>query len=115
MSHPEYTEENDPDWDWGYEAQVVAQEHLNKCMEAMFEEQDAADPDGPEPQGSPASAPFDGCDTCVVREVLHAALPVIERGLKPLHTAPPWIPKPGEIGAFEAGLIRALKPKEIDP
>lgn len=77
MSHPDYVEESDPDYDWGYEAQQVAEAHLSACHEALFAEQDADDCSMiPE---SPASAPFCGCDTCVVREVLYAAWPVFER------------------------------------
>ena len=74
MSHPEYTEEQDDGFDWGYEAQKVAEAHLGACMESMFAEQEG------EEAASPASAPFDGCDTCITREVLHAAYPVLERG-----------------------------------
>jgi hypothetical protein len=28
---------------------------------------------------TPASSPFDACDVCIVREVLHAAYPYLEK------------------------------------
>lgn len=44
--------------------QRKAEAHLNACLEAL-DAQDAG-----QPTESPASAPFCGCNTCVVREVL---------------------------------------------
>lgn len=41
-----------------------AEKHLDLCWEAMLDEESK----------SPAFAPFCGCTTCVVREVLMAAL-----------------------------------------
>lgn len=53
-------------------AQQAAMEHLAACQDALFaeegEELDVA-------AGTPAIAPYCGCDTCIVREVLHAAWP----------------------------------------
>lgn len=73
----------DHEEDAGFVAQRAAEAHLAACQEAFWA---GEDPDGPywEPDwetaamNSPASAPFDGCDTCIVREVLHAAWPIIE-------------------------------------
>ena len=68
--------------DWGYHAQVVAQEHLD-LVEAWqeFYENDGYDDEGktPEPdQPDPAIGPYDGCGTCMIREILYASWPVIE-------------------------------------
>ena len=54
--------------DVGVLAQRAAEDHLAACWEALdiMEE-------------SPASAPFCGCQTCEVREVLYAAWPIFER------------------------------------
>jgi hypothetical protein len=46
--------------DFDMRMQRQAEAHLEACLEALYDE-DAR---------SPASAPFDGCPTCVVREVL---------------------------------------------
>jgi len=54
------------DIDWGMLAHRNASEHLAACMEALDREQGGEDVD------SPAIAPFCGCETCVVREVLYA-------------------------------------------
>lgn len=56
--------------DVGVAAQRAAQRHLAACWEAL-EISDA----GGEAQ-SPACAPFCGCETCEIREILHAAWPV---------------------------------------
>lgn len=54
-------------------AQRAAEEHLAACQEAMYATEGIDDPqDWPE---SPSIGPFCGCDTCVVRETLHAAWP----------------------------------------
>ena len=58
--------------DYGAEAQKAAEAHLAACTEAMF-----AWEEGDDLAESPACAPFCGCDTCVVREVLHAAWPFL--------------------------------------
>lgn len=56
--------------DAGTRAQQVAEAHLAACWEAeeLAEDDPSAD--------TPACAPFDGCPTCEVREVLYAAWPV---------------------------------------
>lgn len=58
--------------DVGLEAHRAAVAHLNACWEALSAEE-AGRPD----VISPASEPFDGCQDCEVREVLHAAWPIL--------------------------------------
>lgn len=58
---------------YGEEAQRAAEAHLAACNEAMF-----AYEDGDESVESPAIAPYCGCDTCIVREVLFAAWSVMD-------------------------------------
>jgi hypothetical protein len=48
--------------------QEKAEERLAACNEALWWEQEREG----EPPESPATAPFCGCDTCIVREVLSA-------------------------------------------
>lgn len=61
--------------DYGKEAQAAAEAHLDAVYEYAF---DNSDPDAEDP----AYAPFCGCQTCVVREVLASAWPVIEEWAK---------------------------------
>jgi len=60
------------------EAHKVALDHLNKCFSVLMD-------DGEEECDDDACAPFCGCETCVVREVLYAALPHIERHLNKVY------------------------------
>ena len=53
--------------DVGVLAQKRAEKHLAACMEALDDDE----------IGSPASAPFCGCNTCVIREVLWAVWPLL--------------------------------------
>ena len=53
-------------------AQKAAEAHLDACFEAMW-----AYDEGDDEVESPALAPFCGCQTCIVREVLWAAWPII--------------------------------------
>lgn len=62
--------------DWGAQAQRAAEEHLRAVI-AHFH----AENEGEEVGDSPAVGAYDGCETCDVREVLHAAVPFIEAGL----------------------------------
>lgn len=63
--------------DFGVLAQKAAEAHLSACWEAYYAEEEGENlEDLPE---SPACAPFCGCETCVVREVLFAAWPIIEQ------------------------------------
>lgn len=79
------TDPTHPDYDPGPAAQAAAEAHLEKVWTAFYE---AEDGDTDEPQ-SPESAPFCGCDTCITRETIAGAWPVIEayfvaRGARPL-------------------------------
>jgi len=60
--------------DYGHEAHELAEEHLDSCFEALDAEGDLG-----EEAEWPAilAAPFCGCTTCVVREVLNAAWPIL--------------------------------------
>ncbi len=59
-------------WDAGQAAHDAAEAHLNAIWEAETGER----------EDSPESAPFCGCQTCIIREVLHAAWPVFEASLR---------------------------------
>jgi hypothetical protein len=50
-------------------AHTAAVQHFNECMMEVHGEIDE----------SPACAPFCGCDVCIVREILHAAYPHLEK------------------------------------
>jgi len=63
--------------DFGYEAQKAAEKHLDAC-ERSREEYEELGWDAE----SPASAPYCGCQTCALREVLHAAWPSIYANVK---------------------------------
>ena len=54
--------------------QAAAERHLEKVWEAYHLAADA----GEDEIDDPASAPFCGCETCVIREVLAGAWPQIE-------------------------------------
>jgi hypothetical protein len=60
-------------------AHEVALDHLNKCFSILLDDEDD------EFDEDDACAPFCGCETCVVREVLYAALPHIERHLNKVY------------------------------
>lgn len=53
-------------------AHEAAAKHLEACWDAFHAEQE-----GDDDVVSPASAPFDGCQTCETRETLHAAWPLL--------------------------------------
>lgn len=62
-------------------AQHKAEAHLEACMDAlMAEDATPGDEDYGREIDSPACAPFDGCTTCIVREVLYAVWDIIETG-----------------------------------
>lgn len=52
-----------------YEIGQACEEHLDRCMDSAFLDLE-------ESGDSPAFAPFCGCNTCVVREVLMTAWPL---------------------------------------
>lgn len=60
------------DRDYGLEAHQAAEQHLEACWEAMHAENEGEVVDWPVTAG-----PFCGCMTCEVREVLHAAWPLM--------------------------------------
>lgn len=60
-----------------YAMQMAAERHLRLCDEALELEEETEDPANLPP--SPASGPYCGCETCVVREVLAGAWPTIEQ------------------------------------
>ncbi|MBB2988447.1 hypothetical protein [Terracoccus luteus] len=62
--------------DFALEAHRAAVQHLADCHAAMDAQDEFEGPDEDFPD-SPASAPFNGCDDCQVRETLHAAWPVL--------------------------------------
>lgn len=67
--------------DYGDEAQKAAEAHLGACWDWFYYEQDEVPLDPGTSEINPASAPFDGCPTCEVREILFAAWPLIEEGV----------------------------------
>lgn len=63
--------------DFGLEAQRAAEEHLSACEAWLWQaEEDIVF------APSPASAPFCGCDTCQVREILFVAWPILLQAAK---------------------------------
>lgn len=58
--------------DYGLEAHQAAEKHLEACDYALHVEIDGEAPDFPETAG-----PYCGCETCIVREVLFAAWPIL--------------------------------------
>lgn len=59
--------------DYGLDAQRAAEDRLELCYEDMDREYGG---DGPDPETA-----FCGCTTCVVREVLTAAYPILRKGV----------------------------------
>lgn len=55
--------------DYGQRAQIAAEEHLMACWDYLHD-------DGEEPED--LAGPFCGCQTCEVRETLHAAYPHLQ-------------------------------------
>jgi len=68
--------------DWGIVAQRAAEEHLALCEEwrAYYEDESGDPPAKPDP----TFAPYDSCDTCLIRETLHASWPSLVKGFKAL-------------------------------
>ena len=73
------TEQHEPAIDWGIEAQRAAETRLAQCMDAFWHHEECMDPECGDHPIDPSSAPFDACDTCIVREVLDAAYPYLEK------------------------------------
>jgi hypothetical protein len=70
------TEHVDLTDDPGFAMQTAAERHLNAVWEAHYAQEEAEDEQEEIP--SPAVGPFCGCETCIVREVIAGAWPVIE-------------------------------------
>ena len=64
--------------DWGLEAHAAAEAHLDLVQQWMDYYDDGETPGGRPAQDDPAAGPFCGCETCIIREVLYAAWPIIE-------------------------------------
>lgn len=60
--------------DLGEQAQQAAEKHLDACWAALD-----AHEEGDEAEWPDLAAPFCGCQTCEVREVLHVAWPYLRR------------------------------------
>lgn len=67
--------------DYGLEAQEAAEAHLGACWDWFYQEEEWGSDEPPGPLTDPTSAPFDGCPTCEVREVLYVAWPIIAEGI----------------------------------
>lgn len=69
--------------DWGYQAQQAAEAHMD-TLERWQEYYDEGEPEDERPEGDPpeSAGPYCGCHTCVIRETLHAAWPVIEEAVR---------------------------------
>jgi len=52
-------------------AHIEAHDHLIACISSVLDEDETIE--------DPSSAPFCGCEVCVVREVLYAACPFLEK------------------------------------
>lgn len=59
-------------------AQQAAEAHIEACWAYLHDEDSSDDPEAPEPD---MMAPFCGCLTCEVREILHAAMPHLRAGI----------------------------------
>jgi len=71
--------------DFGAEAHAAAAAHYEACLAAyMHEENDGyydEYPEGDAPEyPEDMAGPFCDCETCMIREVLHAAWPILEEG-----------------------------------
>lgn len=60
--------------DYGYEAHRAAMQRWEALEAALSAEEVGEEPEWPEDM----FAPYDGCDDCVVREILHAAWPLLQ-------------------------------------
>lgn len=59
------------DRDFFQEAHDAAEKHLAICNAIEWEELDQ------EPEGFTQAGPYCGCETCMIRETLHAAWPLL--------------------------------------
>lgn len=84
-------------FDWSDIAAGVARDHLDLCNEAL-EAQETGE-DVREGVQSPAAASYDGCSTCVVREVTLAAHPYLIAD---------YLAAIGAVGPLPAAVQRAI-------
>ncbi len=63
--------------DWGQQAQAAAEKRLAYCNALEWDSDDMEGIEVSEP-----CAPYCGCDTCVVREILDAAWPFLLQAAK---------------------------------
>lgn len=70
--------------DWGHHAQKIAEAHLQACSDwAQWYEEGGEESGYPKPDvPDPSVGPYCGCDTCIIRETLAAAWPVIEAAVR---------------------------------
>jgi hypothetical protein len=61
--------------DWGREAQQAAEDHLNACDDLRDLEEAGEFADW---EAIDIAGPYCGCQTCTVRETLHAAWPILK-------------------------------------
>lgn len=77
--------EDSAEFDWGYKAHQAGMERLDLCDAWSYHnaEMDGGEVTGEPPptEPDPSCGPYDGCQTCVVREVLDAAWPIIEEAV----------------------------------
>lgn len=68
--------------DYGLEAHNAAAAHLQECWDYLSYVNGLVETDNVESVGEdPASAPFCGCDTCQIREILWAAWPFVRASI----------------------------------
>lgn len=74
--------------DWGALAQTKAEKHLAACEAGLWCEQGECELEQPHDPAnpicarqSPACAPYCGCQTCQIREILWVAWPYVERAV----------------------------------
>jgi len=60
--------------DYGHEAHQAAKARWQQLDEALYVENSGEEPEWPEDM----TFPYDGCEDCVIREILHAAWPFLE-------------------------------------
>lgn len=62
--------------DYEAAAQAAGEDRLAYCQSQLYEDENPDEPPAPAAgEGQEPCAPFCGCDTCIVREVLDAAWP----------------------------------------
>lgn len=68
---------------WERKVQEACETRLEQCMTAYWHrEEEGCGGECKDEPNDPSCAPFDGCDTCVVREILDAAWPFMAEASK---------------------------------